>query len=195
MGYSCTRIQHTYTACCFSGRRGFCFQLEVLDWFQHLYETRLESQQHIIIVERSSRTALKIFSENLFENSLINEHEYSLLQLIYSITTRWQPKHILYIKFCFDTHTHCFVYIIARHIIRTPVKICMERILARDRSGEEKINSKLIQSLHDLHEEQYAKKPPRSDTASHIYCIDGSQSISNVKQNAVDVLISVFGLS
>eukprot|EP00485_Elphidium_margaritaceum_P019768 CAMPEP_0202725140 /NCGR_PEP_ID=MMETSP1385-20130828/179605_1 /ASSEMBLY_ACC=CAM_ASM_000861 /TAXON_ID=933848 /ORGANISM="Elphidium margaritaceum" /LENGTH=271 /DNA_ID=CAMNT_0049391061 /DNA_START=36 /DNA_END=851 /DNA_ORIENTATION=- len=193
-------------------RWGFCFQMEAMDWFRQLQSTQFEHlmrsrdrvdntpaaathsaieckqeeandkendrnsmntlqsktppllQEKIIIVERSMDSALHIFAKNLLETQLMSDWEYSLLQRFHSVIA-WQPMHILY--------------------LRVEPTECSKRIEQRNRSGENKVDPKLIQNLHARHEEMFNRKANNKmdkskDTAQNIIVVNGHQKADGV---------------
>jgi len=112
------------------------FQMEVIHWFHYLQNTYFKkemqlSKKHFVIVERSPFTGYEIFTKNLFELGLLCDWEYSLLTRYYSMVF-WEPKYFLYLRCKPDD--------------------AISRIKKRDRNAENKVDSNLIQQLHERHE-------------------------------------------
>lgn len=120
----------------------FCFQMEVLHWFYELKTKNIDTflktpiskkniTENVLIIERSPLSVMQIFTKNLLKTKKISEWEFSLIKRFYNIIY-WKPNHIIYLK-C-NTHT------------------ILQRIIKRNRKGENLINNVLLENLNENHE-------------------------------------------
>ena len=89
------------------------------------------SKKKIIITERSIESDKHLFAEMLYEDGYISKLEWNMY-------LEWFDY--------FKTNIDNIIY------IKTSVNNCIERINRRDRSGEDKIERKYIENLHNKHE-------------------------------------------
>ena len=92
------------------------FQTQVRNWFEYYIPTLIKQHRGIyknIIIERSVRTSIEVFSKVGLKNQIIDEYQYSMLKLNLEYMV---PDLIIYIN--------------------TPYDICMKRIKSRNRKCE-----------------------------------------------------------
>lgn len=109
----------------------------------HIINTRfkkiinyLNNNNKLIICERSIMTDIHIFVEALKELNNINEFEYKIINDLYSTLLKlsnFKPDGIIYLQVDPDT--------------------CFKRITKRNRNGEETIDIKYLNILHQKHEQ------------------------------------------
>ena len=146
-------------------RWGFCFQLEVLNWYKKLnklYIDKIKNNKNknkiIICIERSPITCMKIFTTDLLECKFITDWEYSLLERYY-LDINWKPDCVFYLK--------C-----------NPDK-ALNRIKIRNRNGENNINYDFLKKLHCKHEQMYNEKNNKYLNHKTII-IDANKEMENV---------------
>lgn len=168
-------------------RWGMCFQMEVLDWFHSLKEAfnnhaeKIQKKmaqlsmsgtggaqrksiwipkQDLCVIERSPQSAFEIFTMNLHDCGLLTDWEKSLLLRFYHLT-RWRPAKVFY--------------------LRTPVKVCCDRIKERSRKGEDNVDTALIEQLHRKHEELFLHQ-------ENVVVIDGTTERTLVLNHMLEEL-------
>ena len=156
----------------------FCFQLEVLHWFHKLKSENINkllnqpvvsnknNKEHILIIERSPLSVMEVFTKNLKETRNITEWEYSLIKRYYDIV-KWTPHHTIYLK--------------------CNPNVNAQRIVKRNRNGENLINNKFIEDLHQNHEILYNKLK----VMSHVTIINGNANPQKVLNETVQHLIQI----
>ena len=149
-------------------RYSFTFQLYALQSrVSYLYQIVKDNPDKIIITERCYLTDSKIFAKMMREEKLMSEMEYMIYTLWYDFIVdliKPQIKGLIY--------------------LRTDPEICMERIMRRNRTGEEGIKLSYLEKLHKLHEEWLLD--PLGPIAVHI--INGN---NRIEQAEIDKLLSV----
>jgi len=150
-------------------RWGMTFQLEVLNWFHTLGEKILPelSKSHPrIIVERSPMSSFFIFCSNLYSEANMTDWEYDKIKWVFELC-RWKPRKTLYLQ--------------------VSPEVCCERIRQRNRSGEEDIDSKLMENLHKRHERCFSQN---EDEDVEVFVLDAEQNIEKVTEEALRALAS-----
>jgi len=116
-----------------------------------------------IIVERSPYSCNYLFGNLLYEDKILNELEYNLLNKYYTEFC-WNPNKCIYIK--------------------TDPTICLDRINHRDRTSENQIPFNYLEKLDQKHEQYLVKQKPPFD----VFIIDGNQRTDVVHQNILKIL-------
>jgi len=116
----------------------YLFQMYVLQTrSKHLMEKmKLETENNIIVSERSIFTDAEIFAKNGYKNGTICPHE----MFVY---TEWHKM----MENIIHPNIRGLIY------IRVSPRVCYERINKRARGGEEKITLDYLEQLHKRHEE------------------------------------------
>jgi deoxyadenosine/deoxycytidine kinase len=128
-------------------KSAFKFQIRVwLDrsWIQE------KTDKSLIIMERSPFFNRHIFVNSVYNENLITENEYAILNDLYDKT---------------DSVWSCNTYI----YLRSNPENCIERIKKRGRDCEQNVDLEYITKIHDLHESTYRKA---LDNNLNIICID-----------------------
>lgn len=115
---------------------GFVFQIYALQTrYKLLIDTIKNNPDKIIICERSIITDNKIFAEIMKNDNTINDYEYDVYKNLHDILSETLSplSGIIYLK--------------------TSTSICVDRIISRDRSGEESISIEYIKKLNNKHNE------------------------------------------
>lgn len=124
-------------------KNSFGFQMRVL-----LSQSYVKNNKNIIFHERSPFTCNNIFGNILKKQNHLSDAEH-LLCLEFAEKYCWEPDYIIYIK--------------------TKPEICKQRILKRDREGEN-IDIQYLNLVHDYHEKMYNKENNK------IYFVEGNQT-------------------
>ena len=113
---------------------GFKFQMMAyITRLKDLKNAMKENKYDVIICERSLNTDKNVFAKMLYDDGIIDE-------IGYQIYTRW-----------FD----CFTDILpeTKYVyLRTDPEICSERVMKRNRTGEENIPQEYLDKIHQYHE-------------------------------------------
>ena len=151
-------------------RYGFMFQMYALQTrLNHLLDIIAKNPDKIIICERTHHTDAEIFAKMLAKKEIMDKSEYFVYEQWYQ-----------YCQSTLHDVVKGFIY------LRTSVPTCMNRIVCRNRTGEENIDQSYIQTLHDLHEEWFARnKCP-------VCIIDGNQPKDSVDINSIVEFINSF---
>ena len=124
------------------------------------------------IVERSIYADMEVFAKNCMESGILDSAEWK----IYCKWFNWCHDHIpAHVK----SENCLFVY------VRTSPEVCLQRIKIRDRSGEEDIGIKYLQSVHDKHEQWLSNMP-------NVVVVDGNVSTDKVVAAIVKQLSAKF---
>lgn len=115
---------------------GFAFQMLALQSrVQHLIDTINHNPTKIIITERCPLTDYKVFAEMMYEQGIINDYSFRVYKKWYDFTKSILPP------------VAGIVY------LRVTPDVCVQRILKRNRNGEERIDLNYLKALHDKHEQ------------------------------------------
>ena len=115
---------------------GFMFQMYALQTrYEMLLKTIKENPGKIIICERCMTTDNKIFADIMFKDGIITGFEYEIYKNLYGLLQNAAPPltGIIYLK--------------------TSNVVCANRIITRDRSGENSISIEYIKKLNNKHDE------------------------------------------
>lgn len=140
---------------------GFAFQIYALQTrYKLLIDTIKNNPNKIIICERSIVTDNKIFAEIMRNDGIINEYEYDVYKNLHDILleTLSPLSGIIYLK--------------------TSTSICVDRIISRNRSGEESISIEYIKKLNKKHNDWLCNY----DT-DRLLILDGDLENSNSNTN------------
>lgn len=146
-------------------RWGFTLQIKILLSYFSIYKN-VEKISNCVIVERSYKSAVEIFCENLLEQKYINNLEYKTL--------------IEFHDFCetfLENNNFEFIYV----LIDTPPLICKERIKKRNRENEQKISMEYIKSLD-------ANITVMKEKKIIHYCIDGKLQPHEIAKEFNDII-------
>jgi deoxyadenosine/deoxycytidine kinase len=146
-------------------RFGFGWQTRVLMSISKLFKTPEYPKKTTNIVERNAETSYHVFIRDMVENGLLTEIERKTLRDLSNMLIDWIPDIIVYIN--------------------TSPELCLERIHSRNRSGEENIPIKLLQSLHEKHQGYIASMHSRG---VKVHIIDGSQTPEIILANCIKIL-------
>lgn len=117
-------------------RYGFMFQMYALQTrFKHILELQKAHPDAIVLCERSHLTDSMIFANMLYEDGVISPIEHTVYKSWYDFAVQLiQPKigGIIY--------------------LRVDPDVCAQRILKRNRMGEDHIDLKYLKTLHAQHE-------------------------------------------
>jgi deoxyadenosine/deoxycytidine kinase len=126
-------FEHYYTD---KQRYGFMFQMYALQSrFNHIIQLQKDHPEKVIICERCHLTDCMVFADMLQKDGIISAIEYSVYKSWYDfITNLIKPKigGIVYLK--------------------VDPEICVQRIIKRNRTGEDAINLEYINKVHQQHE-------------------------------------------
>lgn len=135
----------------------FALQVEILNSFRNL-------KINNAIVERSPWEASNIFAKNLYNNKLMTEDEYMLIQ---SLTNDIGYK------------PDIFVY------LRTDPDMCMSRIKNRNRECENSIEYEYISQLHELYEQAITTL---TTEGRDVLIVDATMSIEEISKFVIENL-------
>lgn len=115
---------------------GFAFQMYVLQSrFTNMLKVANENPDKIIICERSHITDSQVFADMLYQDKIITEMEYDIYKKWYTLVCDNVKKNI-----------DACIY------LRVIPDVCVNRIAKRNRKGEDNIDIKYINTLHQLHD-------------------------------------------
>ncbi|UCF10799.1 MAG: deoxynucleoside kinase [Candidatus Bipolaricaulota bacterium] len=136
-------------------RWSFTFQLAAFTTRAKTWTEILKLTEHSnVVLERSIYCDRYVFAKNCYESGLMSKTEWQLYQKLWDwLESNWctPPDHIVY--------------------LRTPAKVCHERIRERGRSEEDAIPLDYLQSLERLHDEWLLDHP-------QAIVVDGTQQWS-----------------
>jgi deoxyadenosine/deoxycytidine kinase len=136
---SCNLLQLFYQN---PSKHSMTFQMYILlTKVEQLMQAIKDNPDKIIFCERSPTTDYDVFVKALHSDGLSTDEERAVYKQWFDMVYRDLNK----------TVTVHPIY------LRVPPHICMERILKRNRKGEENIDMRLISRLHDRHEELLEK--------------------------------------
>ena len=136
------------------------FQIEVL--MSHMKNKILIDKSDINIVERSPLSCLHIFGKNLLNNNILSEIEHNLC-IKMNKEYGWLPKIIIYLK--------------------TSPKVSLERLMKRNRIGENNISLKYLSDINNLYDKLYLE-----NNKFKVYILDGNKSIEEVYSDVKNIL-------
>lgn len=122
--------------CFYDNQEKYAFAFQMMAYISRITYLKKAIDQYpdsILIIERSVYTDKYVFAKMLYDDNQINEIEYQ-------IYLKW------YDYFLKDLPPIYTIY------MRTTPKICLQRILKRNRSGEQNISLSYLQNCHDYHE-------------------------------------------
>jgi deoxyadenosine/deoxycytidine kinase len=153
----------------YSDQKRYAFSFQMMAYITRLKQLiEFSNEDKIIITERCLYTDREIFAKMLYDSGLIEDIEYS-------IYLRWFD---FFIK---NIHIDHFIY------LRNDPKICSERVLLRDRAGEN-IPLEYLTKCHEYHEVWLNNKP-------NLLVLDGSINYSNeLPKEWVQSILSFIGL-
>ena len=123
-------------------RYGFMFQMFALQTrVKHMADIIANNPDAVIVCERCHLTDYEIFAKMLHEHEIINDAEYFVYK-------SWYDFMMVTVK----PRVHGVIY------LRVAPEVCVERILKRNRQGEENIDITYIQQLHGQHEAWLSQK-------------------------------------
>ena len=137
------------------------FQMKILIEYAKMMNTVDKSNEYII-VERSSLDNVYIFSKNLVESGILNEHEYTLVKDFHNMLYIRQPDLYIYIQ-------------------TDPIE-CIKRIKERQRDCETSIQDDYIKCLHEKYEEF---------TFTHMKTINGNQEKEKVLEDVLSEIYNI----
>jgi deoxyadenosine/deoxycytidine kinase len=153
----------------YSDQKRYAFSFQMMAYITRLKQIMEYVDQNVILItERCLYTDREIFAKMLYDSGLIEDIEYS-------IYLRWFD---FFIKNIQIDH---FIY------LRNDPKICSERVLLRDRAGEN-IPLEYLTKCHEYHEAWLNNKP-------NLLVLDGSINYSNeLPKEWVHSILSFIGL-
>jgi deoxyadenosine/deoxycytidine kinase len=152
----------------YSDQKKYAFSFQMMAYISRLKQLQESKNSSIIVTERCLYTDRNIFAKMLYDSGLIEDIEYS-------IYLRWFD---FFIK---NIHIDHFIY------LRNDPKICSERVLLRDRAGEN-IPLEYLTKCHEYHEVWLNNKP-------NLLVLDGSINYSNeLPKEWVQSILSFIGL-
>ena len=137
----------------YKDQRKYAFKFQMMAYITRLKDLKraLESKKHkVIICERSLYTDKNVFAQMLYDDDIIDE-------IGFTIYNKWFE--------CFTDILKDTKYL----YLRTSPSVCAERIVKRNREGEEGIPIAYLEKIHDYHENWL------KTTADDI--LDGNQTI------------------
>ena len=103
-----------------------------------------------IIMERSPYFIRNTFNKYMYNNNLITQPEFNILNELYNKTDLiWNPNYYIY--------------------LRSDPNKCLKRIISRGRENEQNITFDYLNDIHNLHEETYKQI---LENNKNIICID-----------------------
>jgi len=103
-----------------------------------------------IIMERSPYFIRNTFNKYMYNNDLITQNEFNILNELYNKTDLiWNPNYYIY--------------------LRSDPNKCLKRIINRGRENEQNITIDYLNDIHNLHEETYKQI---LENNKNIICID-----------------------
>lgn len=110
------------------------FSLQLRVWLDRSWIQ--EKNKTLMLMERSPYFIRNTFNTHMYNNNLISNQEYILINELYDKTDEiWKSNFYIY--------------------LRSNPENCLERILERGRENETNINIDYLSAIHDLHEETY----------------------------------------
>jgi len=117
-------------------RYGFAFQMYALkSRFKHFMELIRTHPNKIILCERCPMTDCNIFAKLLRDDGLISEHEFMVYESWYNFAME-----------TINTRISGIVY------LNVEPRICVQRIMKRNRKGEVNMDEVYVNRLHSQHE-------------------------------------------
>lgn len=112
------------------------FNLQLRVWLDRSWIQ--EKNKTLMLMERSPFFIRNTFNTYLYNNNLISNHEYLIINELYDKTDEiWKSNFYIY--------------------LRSNPNSCLERILKRGRENETNITIDYLNDIHNLHEETYKK--------------------------------------
>tara|TARA_B100000780_G_scaffold279002_2_gene254899 strand:+ start:666 stop:1256 length:591 start_codon:yes stop_codon:yes gene_type:complete len=145
----------------------FGFQMRVMH--DHM-NRKFTEHSKCTIVERSPYTCNFIFGNLLYEDKLLTNLEYDLMDKYYQ-SISWKHDACIY--------------------IRTSPDICFERIKKRDRQNEDMISIEYLQKLHRKHDEYLIRT--NSTKQFSTYIVDGDKCPEDIKIDIDKILCNCTG--
>lgn len=139
---------------------GFAFQMLVLQsQVQEMIEYIRAHPRDIIICERSILTNFKVFAQLMYEEGTIDDYSFRVYKMWYEFATSLLPpiSGILYLRVSPET--------------------CVQRIIKRNRKGEEMININYLKALNEKHDSWLFDNDGR---APPMHVVDGNGSVPPV---------------
>lgn len=137
-GDSKSLFEHYYSD---KSRYAFMFQMYAMKTrFEHIMKLQQENPETLIICERCHLTDCEVFAKMLAKDNLITPIEFEVYKTWYTFITgilKPQISGILYLRV--DPH------------------VCVQRIMKRNRTGEDKIDLEYLAHLHQQHESWLAQ--------------------------------------
>lgn len=142
-------------------RWGFTFNMNVLNTYAKYKDNAFKA-----IYERSPLSCKHIFSQLQFESGKMSSYEYSLFEEFYN-QLAWIPDVMVYIK--------------------TPPKLCQQRMNARARECEKEVPLEYLQSVHDKYE-QLMLDCVKLNVKTKVIIVDGSQDEEAVFNEVITII-------
>jgi deoxyadenosine/deoxycytidine kinase len=140
-------------------KRWMCtLQLSILHSMHQQYKAIKNLQYPVVFVERSP-TASMIFVENGIRQGFMDSEEARVVKNMHAVL-KWHPDTSFYID--------------------TPVEICQERVLQRQRTCENGIGTDYLKMVHDGYTECYRNLP--------CVKINGNDDVENIISQIVEVV-------
>ena len=137
------------------------FQMEVL--MTHMKNKCLIAKKTLTITERSPLSCLHIFGKHLLDNNILSELEQNLCLKI-NDEYGWIPTNIIYLKTDTDT--------------------AYNRVIGRDRDGENSISKNYLDSLNTNYNKLYIR-----NIKYNIHVIDANRSLELVYKDVKNIIL------
>ena len=138
-----------------SDHKKYAFSFQIMACvtrMKKLLDALQEPNIKFIISERSILTDKNVFAKMLFDSENISKMDYDIYKVFY------------------DTHSS-FIHIIIMVYIRTKPEICQQRVIKRNRKGEDMIPLEYLEMCHNYHESWIM-----DSNINHKMIIDGNKS-------------------
>ena len=147
----------------YKDKKKYGFPFQILAYITRLIEIKKivnknKNNNKIIIMERSLDTDKYVFELSLYDSGAINTIEHKIYGLWFDhFIKKYQTTKVIYIKASAD--------------------VCKNRIIKRNRRGEENIAIEYLEKCIEYHENMIKRFPP-----SCVLIIDGNEDITNMKK-------------
>lgn len=147
-----------------NARWGFAFNLKVLMTYH-----QWRNNQFKAVYERCPMSSKCVFSELQYDNNLMTKFENDLYQQYYN-NLAWEPDVIIY--------------------IRTPPKVCYDRMNSRARECESNVPLTYLEQVHEKYEQMCntIKQKNKDNKIIQLFEVDGSQSCEEVYEQVFNTI-------